>query len=1060
VLAVDQFEELFTLCRDDGERREFVERLLTYEEPVVVALRGDFYGHCGEYPELAAALERSQALVGPMGEQELRRAIEYPAQRVGLHLEHRLIEAALHDVIGQPGALPLLSHALLETWKRRIGRTLTLGGYLEAGGVEGAVAKTAEEVYGGLAPEEQPLARSIFLRLTALGEGTEDTRRRVAVTELVLREGEEARVESVLDRLVEARLVMRDQGAAEVAHEALIRHWPTLRVWLDEDREGRRTHRRLTEAAQEWDALGREPSALYRGARFATAAEWADANPDELNEQERVFLEASRAAEQSELDQARRRNRRLRVLVGALALLLVGAAVAAVIAVRQTGQAREQERAAEEQTRLAQEQEQIALERERVAVSRALASQSLELLDRRPDQALLVGLESYRTDPTFEARSSLLAAIQRTRSMEAVISHQGSAIQSVAVSPDGRLIATGDRAGNVIVRDAATRLPVADPIRLDTGVGGVILLAIDPSSSSLAAVTSDGSVWVARTAGSEEPRRLDTFDQTPVIAFANLGRVLVATNGGAAASWDVTRGRELNRVGGRSAEFFAGIALSSNGEVLATHPLRSSGEPATFELADGATGRTIREIVADADRVSDNALVPIALSSDGKQLAFPDAGSTVTVVEIATGQERIVVADESADVSALALDADGGRIALGKEDGSVELYDTATGTPLAPRFPGHTARVSDLAFAADGSRLITVGADGLALLWSPEGEGSLERPLVSGGTEFYDLDVSPDGSLIGLADFSRGVQIVDLETGARLARPTLAATAGLTFHPDGRTLALAADCAVLIRSLSERRAVDELSEPGFCPTGVQYSPDGTLLAGWGGDDGVNGDVAVWDLRSLAVSSVPSPGGSSSLPWNARFSPDSNRLAVAYDDGSIGLFDVDDLDAPPRLLLGHEPPAYDLDFSPDGEALASVGADGAVRVWNLPDGTPRGEPVPVSSAFLGTVRFTSDGKTLLAVEENWVRILDHAELASLGEIALRSSQPLLGLLADGAAVVQSGPIVTRLDSLLWSDDLDLLGERVCDLVGRSLTAEEWEQFVPGLDYRETCPTASG
>jgi class 3 adenylate cyclase/energy-coupling factor transporter ATP-binding protein EcfA2 len=233
LVFVDQFEEVFTVCRDEEERRAFIDAVVDAAARgvrVVLAIRADFYGHCATYPRLASALEDDQALVGPMTEEELRRAIERPAEHAGLVLEPGVVEGILRDVVGQPGALPLLSHSLLETWKRRSGRMLTLIGYLQSGGVHGAIAKTAETVYrDSLSREQQTLARNIFLRLTELGDGTEDTRRRVSTAELIPRAEDEGEVREVLRTLADARLVTIGEETVEVAHEALIRHWPTLR---------------------------------------------------------------------------------------------------------------------------------------------------------------------------------------------------------------------------------------------------------------------------------------------------------------------------------------------------------------------------------------------------------------------------------------------------------------------------------------------------------------------------------------------------------------------------------------------------------------------------------------------------------------------------------------------------------------------------------------------------------------------------------------------------------------------------------------------------------------
>ena len=251
LLVADQFEEVFALCHDEEERRGFIDALLYAVEAeegrvvVVPTIRADFYGHCADYPQLAARLSDG-LLVGSMAEGELRAATERPAALVGLSLEPGLADLILGDVAGEPGALPLMSHALLETWGRRRGRTLTLSGYAAAGGVSGAIAQTADTVYAGFTPEEQATARNIFLRLTELGEqGTQDTRRRVAASELVRTPEEAEAVEGVLKTLADARLVTTGEQTVEVAHEALIREWPALRGWLEEDRDGLRIHREV-----------------------------------------------------------------------------------------------------------------------------------------------------------------------------------------------------------------------------------------------------------------------------------------------------------------------------------------------------------------------------------------------------------------------------------------------------------------------------------------------------------------------------------------------------------------------------------------------------------------------------------------------------------------------------------------------------------------------------------------------------------------------------------------------------------------------------------------------
>jgi transcriptional regulator with XRE-family HTH domain len=325
LILVDQFEETFTLCRDEIERISFIEKLLSLaQDPskritVVIALRADFYSHCAQYPLLRQAVAAEQEYIGQMNADELRRAIEEPAKRGGWEFEPGLVDILLNDIGAQgtgepePGALPLLSHALLATWERRRGRTFTLEGYRASGGVRGAIAETAENVFNDqLNQMQRELARDVFLRLTELGEGTEDTRRRAALNELVRQSAEAAQLRAVLNTLAEARLITLNEDSAEVAHEALIREWQRLHEWLTQDREGLLLHRHLTESTYEWEARGRDPAELYRGARLAQAREWSSLNEGRLNASERTFLAASIEQEEHEaLEREAQRQREL-----------------------------------------------------------------------------------------------------------------------------------------------------------------------------------------------------------------------------------------------------------------------------------------------------------------------------------------------------------------------------------------------------------------------------------------------------------------------------------------------------------------------------------------------------------------------------------------------------------------------------------------------------------------------------------------------------------------------------------------------------------------------------
>ena len=274
-------------------------------------MRSDFYSKVAAYKGLAETITVHQMLVSPMTEKELREAILLPAETVGLELEKALVETLLKDTIEAPGVLPLLQHSLLELFERRNGNLLTLAAYQEIGGVKGALAHRADATLDTLTEEERQLTRRIFLRLVQPGEGLADTRRRAAFSEVLSRKGETGMLEMVVQTLTNANLLVTSHDpdtqevVLDVSHEALIREWPRLREWLDEDQQGLRIRTHLSQAAQEWDARGRDEDTVYRGARLLEAEEWAAAHPDDINPLEKTFLEACIAIRQRQQSRTR-----------------------------------------------------------------------------------------------------------------------------------------------------------------------------------------------------------------------------------------------------------------------------------------------------------------------------------------------------------------------------------------------------------------------------------------------------------------------------------------------------------------------------------------------------------------------------------------------------------------------------------------------------------------------------------------------------------------------------------------------------------------------------------
>jgi WD40 repeat protein len=904
LFVVDQFEEVFTLCHDDTERRAFFANLLygatipDGPSGVLLTMRADFYHRCGAYPELAQQLAASQYLVSPLQSDGLRQAIEEPARRVGLAFEPGLAATILEDVTAQPGALPLLEHALLELWERRSGGLLTLDGYRESGGVEGAIAKRADEVFDSLTPPAQELARRTFLRLTQPGEGTEDTRRRAQLAEL---EGADA-----VNRLVQARLLTtsRDDEAGgemvEVAHEALIRGWPRLRAWIDEDRAGLVVHRRLTDAAYEWERLGRDPGALYRGAPLTTALEWRKENEDELNDVEREFVDTSRQLEQ-------RSARWRRALVIALALLAVAATTAAVWAVFQTRQANTQKREAQRQSR--------------TALSRALAAEAPLHLRNELDLASLLAVQSYRVSSTPEARSALTRLVAATARISAI---RLGDYTSAAFSPDERVLALGTGTGSIRLWNLRAQHFVGRSVRVPGAEVGQ--LAFSGDGATLAAVHGSQLIIWRVTQGQKLRRRA----KAPFPAAGGLSGALGVDERGehVVTVWeqsDVGLSNPLVewRVGDAKpdvlvqADFGASARFAHRGRSIVA-------------VADGVARvfRTRRQGVAPVSsvRLGKDCCTRSAVADDGRLVAAETIQGRVVVWSVA---ERRIIRTYPAPAASgygMAIAPANDRLALGGYTGTAAVYDLRR-----PRKPpdvlfGRRGSVNVVALGHAGG-FVSVDNRGAAIIWQLR--GSVARPV---GPAL--LRALTDG---GAAD---GVEALRLRLAASPAfRKLDVDSAQLELSPKGTTFALVPDILeprVIVGDARRLTRLHTLVHPGEVSPAFEYMDDATLVTG-------GADVRFWNPRTGQQTRVLRRDGNDLInSW--AFTRDRKWLVAGFESGDVVVWELKNDD--PRLARrGHNDFAI-VAVAPDGRTFASGGREGTVKLWDLASGRELGEPIVV------------------------------------------------------------------------------------------------------------------
>jgi WD40 repeat protein/DNA-binding SARP family transcriptional activator len=958
ILVVDQFEEVFTLCCDAFEREAFIDNLVCAAEMgqpgVVIALRADFYHHCAEHTRLREAVAEHQEYVGPMSPSELRRAIVVPAEHAGWSFEPGLVDELLRDVGEEPGGLPLLSHALLETWRRRRGRQLTFAGYMEAGGVKGAIAHTAETLFcQRLTPNEQRTARRIFLALTELGEGTQDTRRRVSPGEVVLSADEPSRLMHVLHMLADARLITLAEDTIEVAHEALIREWPRLRDWLNQDRENLRLHRQVADSAREWERLGRDPGGLYRGVRLTRVLDWAADHRAELTAFESDFLDVSATAaereqrehearRQREIDAAeqlaaserrradlerqgadaqRRAAARLRqravVLAAALCLALLGASAAVFFG----EQSRQYGAQAEANARM--------------AGARELAAAAVANISSDPELAVLLALEgvalTYGVDKTAapEAEDALHRTLPRLRTQLTLIGHTGS-LTGVTFSPDGQRLATSGTDGTARVWDARTGQEL---LVLRGHSATVNAVAFDPNGGRRIATTShDGTarLWDAET-GAELLRLVGHRGIVRQFAFSPDGQRLATTSAdGTVKLWDTSTGESVLTFGKDEpggGEFAIDVSFAPDGQRLFT--ISEWGRVREWDLS-GNLGLQLMP----RGRGPDQRQIPrgIAISQDGTRLAAT-GNSGITLWALPEGEELLTITGHTDLIHDLAFSPDGARLASGGLDRMAKVWDTETGAELIS-LSGHHAAVQRLAFSPDGRRLATVSWDGSAKVWDlgPEREVLAMHSLGNSGRVTY----RPDGRRILAGRVDATASVWDSSTGEELfkLRGHTDRVLGTAFSPDGRLLATGSiDTTVRLWDATTGSELRVLTGHTGRSWGVAFTPDGSRLASVGHE----GTLRFWDVATGQTVHVITGGEPLTC---VALSPDGLRVVAGAQSGHAYVWDAR-TGEPLLTLNGHTDTIWSVAFDQRGERLVTASRDSSARIWDADDGSAAG-----------------------------------------------------------------------------------------------------------------------
>ena len=1065
LVVIDQFEELFTNDVPDADRDLFLRGLaVAASEPsspmrIVLTLRADFYDEPLRHPTFAPLIKAHTHAVTPLAPDELEEAITLPAAAVGVGFETGLLPEILADATSQPGALPLLQFALTQAFDRADGSTITTDDYRSIGGLAGALGRRAESLHLSATSDEQVACRRLFGRLVSLGEGTDDTRRRLRRSELPADHATDA----IIDCFGDARLLTFDRDTStreptiEIAHEALLREWPRVGQWLDDDRDTLRLHRRLTAASGAWIENDRDPGELYRGAGLVSAEALLTTDRVSLNGTERDFLQESIAARVESEAVEQRRLRRLRRLVAATAAVAALALVA-------SGFAFDQRRRADDQASRAAESEAVAF------ANAEQATRSAELADQRADEAetaearadlerlravslssatesnrlsALLAVEAYRLDPSPESLDVLHRVLTAVPGLRASV-YSDERYHDSALFADGATFAAVSRVA-LDVWDLRT-LTLLRSTPLPEGADNVDL-----------AMTGDGTVAAVRT----RPEQVSLFDATTGrslsvidvrssvngMALSGTGdQLALAVDGGNVEIWNVDGAKRAivietgltnaaavhwNPAGDRlavlSGESIVQYWNPSEPEALWTSAPEGDLLSVTQAPIDALFTSDGRRLAVDSGFL--NGRIRVVETTDGS-LAFP---STARTGEIGGQGGLFWVDEERMIVAAPALE-------------QVPLYELTTGEALGNLVEGMSAE--DSVYSPELDLLVASGLGGFRL-WSVDGSGPLERVVPYTDEQRDALERNGGTAHVALAaDGSRVIVSV-------LALPDQPATASFDLAGDRIRPASFPHVGSLVYSYGPNtmhfdftgfQLLDAADEPygekiplTLDVTDQAASADGRFVAIGRAGGFVDLYTSAGSLVASLEMELGAGDGNLVIP---SLSADGRAVAAFTDQGTTTVWSTETLEQLDIDALGQGRLIGNWLWVFDGSTVQRFDPWTNERVGVPLVGQPGGVFYPALDE--GNGRLAIMGSDL-------VRIYDLDTGTQVGrEVPYRPFR--ITYSADGSLLAV--PSDDRVS--IWNYDTDTWADFACRLAGRNLTEEEWEQLGPRtIERRATC-----
>ncbi len=1040
LLFINQFEELFTLTADETLRHRWLANLthaVTHPDSrlrVILTLRADFYDRPLHYADFGALIREHTEVVLPLSPSEIELAIDEPAKAVGLTVDRDLLVTMIEDVRGQPGMLPLLQFALTELYNHREGHQLTLTAYQAIGGVRGALAQRANELYESLEANQQTIAQQIFLRLITPGD---DTRRRVLRSELM--GTNRAEVESLLDLFGQYRLLTFDHDPVtraptiEIAHEALIHGWQHLRAWLETNRERLYVHRRLTEAASEWHEK-QDSGFLASGARLA---QFEDLLTGQItfNEAENAYLQASIAHRQ-------RSARRTRFFMLILTVTALGALLMAGLAFVGQAQATHARRSAESERDRANQQASISRSRE-------LAVSALTEGDRL-DKALLMSMAALEQYDTVEARRSLLISLTANPYLEIFLHGHTGKVRTAAATHTVIASAGDDR--TIRLWDANTLESLGEPL---TGHEQVIWkIAIHPDGTHLASASHDGTVRLWNITQPDSPPQIlaGHTDKVWDVVFSPDGRWLAsASSDHTVIVWD-TQTLTPRILEGHTDEVYA-LAFRPDGQQLA-----SGGADNTVILWDMSARASTEPITGTLLSGHQNWILTLAYHPDGSLLVSSGVENQVyawdSVNQVALGQFPTNHTDW---IRKLIFTPDGQRIITASADNSIRVWDFASAQLAQAPLTGHTDAIWDLAFW--GEHLLSASSDQSVVLWTFQPQQPLATllPTQTTGTPAWSVTLAGCqlavgyGSITGSSDFS--VRVWESICEDTLNPPTLLAghTAMISGVASNKEMLVSAsaDRTLITWSWLTGETITILQAHTGSLTSVALHPNGREMASTDSEGTIifwEQSAGGWQIRSQLTLSSPI----TSLAYRA----DGSFLAAGNQANEILLFENGQQVGTP--LSAHTDDIETVIFSPDGQLLASGSRDNTIILWEVTTRQPIAPPLTAHTNWVTALAFSPDGNMLVSGSRDTSLIF--------WDVTTRQpfSPPLYAhtdwvtdtaFSEDGQVLVSSG---RDGQVFVWAVTPAAWEKLACRTAHREFTADEWKSIFFNLSQTPLCP----